>query len=156
HLWTPDVYDGSPLPVTAYMAATVKTAAFATFARVLFEAFGSSGAQWHAVLWWLAALTMVVGNTMALTQKNLVRLRAYSSIAHAGYLLVALVVNSNDGMSALLFYVLAYTFATMGAFAVLVIVNGGRAHAPTMEDIAGLWHVRPGLSIAMTVFLLAF
>ena len=156
HLWTPDVYDGAPLPVTAFMAAAVKTAAFASFGRVMFEAFGASGDQWHVVLWWVAAATMVIGNIMALTQRNLVRMLAYSSIAHAGYLLVALVVNSESGMTALLFYVAAYTLATMGAFGVLVIVNGGRHSAPTMDDVAGLWHVRPGLALSMTVFLLAF
>lgn len=156
HLWTPDVYDGAPLPVTAFMAAAVKTAAFASFARVLLEAFSASGERWHPVLWWVAAATMVIGNVMALSQRNLVRTLAYSSIAHAGYLLVALVVNSEAGMSALLFYVVAYTLATMGAFGVLVTVNAGRATSPTMDDVAGLWHVRPGLALSMTVFLLAF
>jgi NADH-quinone oxidoreductase subunit N len=156
HLWTPDVYDGAPLPVTAFMAAAVKTAAFASFARVLIEAFGAFGERWHPVLWWVAAATMVIGNVMALTQKNLVRMLAYSSIAHAGYLLIALVVNSEAGLSALAFYVVAYTLATMGAFGVLITVNGGKATAPTMDDVAGLWHVRPGLAVSMTVFLLAF
>ncbi len=156
HLWTPDVYDGAPLPITAFMAATVKASAFVAFARLLLEGFSSAGVQWHAALWWTAAATMVVGNVMALTQRNLVRMLAYSSIAHAGYLLVTLVVNSNAGASALLFYLLAYTLATMGTFGVLIIVSGGRMKPLTIDDVAGLWHVRPGLAIAMTVFLLAF
>jgi NADH-quinone oxidoreductase subunit N len=156
HLWTPDVYDGAPLPVTAFMAAAVKTAAFASFARILFEALTTAGDRWHPALWWVAAATMVIGNVMGLAQRNLVRLLAYSSIAHAGYLLVALVANSEAGMSALVFYVVAYTLATMGAFGVLVIVNGGKTSAPTMDDVSGLWKVRPGLALAMTVFLLAF
>lgn len=156
HLWTPDVYDGAPLPVTAFMAASVKTAAFAAFARLLLEGFSAVGANWHAALWWIAALTMITGNVMALAQKNLVRMLAYSSIAHAGYLLVAIVVNSDAGMSALLFYVLAYTLATMGTFGVIVIVSGGRFKPVMMDDMAGLWYTRPGLAISMTVFLLAF
>ena len=156
HMWMPDVYDGAPLPVTAFMAAVVKTAAFATFARVMAEAFGGAASHWHPVLWWLAVVTMVVGNVLALSQKNLVRMLAYSSVAHAGYLLVAIVVNSSAGTSALIFYAISYSLATMGAFAVLVTVNDGRDRAPTIDDIAGLWLVRPGLAVAMAVFFLAF
>ncbi len=156
HLWTPDVYDGAPLPVTAFMAAVVKTAAFATFARVMIEALPGAAQRWHPILWWLAAGTMVVGNVLALSQRNLVRLLAYSSIAHAGYLLVAIVSNSAAGVSALVFYMVSYTLATMGAFAVLITVNDGRDRSPTIEDLNGLWLVRPWLSIAMAVFFLAF
>ena len=156
HLWTPDVYDGAPLPVAAFMAAVVKTAAFATFARVMIEALAGASIRWHPVVWWLAAITMVVGNVLALSQRNLVRLLAYSSIAHAGYLLVGIVSNSSAGVSALVFYVVSYTLATMGAFAVLITVNNGRDRAPTLDDLNGLWLVRPALSIAMAVFFLAF
>jgi NADH-quinone oxidoreductase subunit N len=156
HLWTPDVYEGAPLPVAAFMASVVKTAAFAALARVMVESLGGASAQWHPVLWWLAAITMVAGNVLALAQRTLVRLLAYSSIAHAGYLLVAVVANSALGLSALLFYLASYGLATMGAFAVLVTVNGGRDRAPTREDLAGLWHVRPWLAVAMAVYLLAF
>ena len=156
HLWTPDVYDGAPLPVTAFMSAVVKIAAFAAFARVMTEALAGAVSQWHPVLWWLAAGTMVVGNVLALSQRNLVRLFAYSSIAHAGYLLVAIVVNSGAGTSALIFYGVSYTLATMGAFGVLITVNGGRDRSPTIDDLAGLWLVRPGLAVALAVFLLAF
>ena len=156
HLWTPDVYDGAPLPIAAFMAAVVKTAAFATFARVMIEALSGASMRWHPVLWWLAAITMVVGNVLALSQRNLVRLLAYSSIAHAGYLLVAIVANSGAGISALVFYTVSYTLATMGAFGVLITINNGRDRAPTFEDLNGLWRVRPGLSVAMAVFFLAF
>ncbi len=156
HLWTPDVYDGAPLPVAAFMAAVVKTAAFATFVRVMAEAFSGAASAWHPVLWWLSAITMVVGNVLALSQRNLVRMLAYSSIAHAGYLLVAIVVNSGTGTSALVFYAISYTLATMGAFAVLITVNDGRDRSPTLDDLAGLWLVRPGLAAAMAVFVLAF
>lgn len=156
HLWTPDVYDGAPLPVTAFMSATVKTAAFATFARIMVEALGGAAAQWHTALWWLAAVTMVVGNVFALSQRNVVRMLAYSSIAHAGYLLVAIVVGGSAATTTVVFYMVSYTLATMGAFGVLVAVNGGRDAAPTLDDIAGLWLVRPWLASAMAVFLLAF
>lgn len=156
HLWTPDVYDGAPLPIAAFMAAVVKTAAFATFARVMIEALPGASMRWHPALWWLAAITMVVGNVLALSQRNLVRLLAYSSIAHAGYLLVAIVANSGAGISALVFYTVSYTLATMGAFGVLITINNGRDRAPTFDDLNGLWRVRPGLSVAMAVFFLAF
>lgn len=156
HMWTPDVYDGAPLPVTAFMAATVKTAAFAAFIRVMLEAMPGAAPRWHPVLWWLAAITMVVGNVLALSQRNLVRLLAYSSIAHAGYLLVAIVSNSPAGSTALLFYLVSYTIATVGAFGVLVQIHDGSDRAPTLDDIAGLWLVRPGLAVAMAVFFLAF
>ncbi len=156
HMWTPDVYDGAPLPITAFMAAVVKTAAFASFGRVMLEALSGAAGRWHPVMWWLAAVTMVVGNVLALSQKNLVRLLAYSSIAHAGYLLVAIVANSGAGSTALVFYAVSYTLATMGAFAVLIAVNHGADGAPTFDDINGLWLVRPGLAIAMAVYFLAF
>ncbi len=156
HLWTPDVYDGAPLPITAFMAAVVKTAAFASFARVMAEAFTGAAGAWHPVLWWLAALTMVAGNILALSQRRLVRLLAYSSIAHAGYLLVLIVVNSSAGTSGMVFYAISYTLATMGAFAVLIVVNDGRDRAPVLDDLAGLWQVRPGLAVAMAIFVLAF
>lgn len=156
HLWTPDVYDGAPLPITAFMSACVKTAAFAVFARVMLEAFSGAASRWHPAVWWLAVLTMVAGNVLALSQKNLVRLLAYSSVAHAGYLLVAIVASSSAGTTAMVFYMVSYTLATMGAFGVLITVNGGRDRSPTIDDLAGLWLVRPWLAVSMAVFLLAF
>ncbi|MCA0376206.1 MAG: NADH-quinone oxidoreductase subunit N [Gemmatimonadetes bacterium] len=155
HLWTPDVYEGAPLPITAFMSATVKTAAFALFARVLVDALPTAAGRWHVALWWLAALTMIVGNVTALAQRNVVRMLAYSSIAHAGYLLVALVPGSDAGSRALVFYLVAYTLATMGAFAALVTVNDGRDSAPSLDDVAGLWIVRPWLASALAVCLLS-
>jgi NADH-quinone oxidoreductase subunit N len=156
HLWTPDVYDGAPLPITAFMSACVKTAAFAVFARVMIEALPGAAPRWHSAMWWLAVVTMVSGNVLALTQTNVVRLLAYSSIAHAGYLLVTIVVSSTAGTTALVFYTVSYTLATMGAFGVLITVNGGRDRSPTIDDLAGLWLVRPWLAVSMAVFLLAF
>jgi NADH-quinone oxidoreductase subunit N len=154
HMWAPDVYDGSPNPITAYMAATVKAAAFAAFLRVWLEAFPTEFASWHPAIVGIAILTMVVGNAVGLQQRNLKRLLAYSSIAHAGYILVAIAAGTTQGASALLFYLLAYTLATFGAFGILVVMSRSDA-AVTTEDISGLWTVRPWLAVGMTVFMMA-
>ncbi len=155
HMWAPDVYDGAPTPVTAFMAAAVKAAAFAAFARVWYECFQMPVMRWAPALWWLAVLTMVVGNVVALQQQNLKRMLAYSSIVHSGYLLVAILANSALGSAAFLFYVLAYTLATFGAFGILGALQRGSDRAPTMADVAGLWQVRPWLAVGMGVYLLA-
>ena len=167
HMWAPDVYDGAPVPITAFMAAAVKAAAFAAFLRVWLEAFSQLDVmqRWHAPVWWLAVITMVVGNVVALAQTSVKRMLAYSSVAHAGYVLVAVVVGSGSaiaadrtgvsGASAFLFYLLAYTLATMGAFGVVAALGRPGRHDDGMEEYAGLWHARPGLAIAMSVFMLA-
>ena len=155
HMWTPDVYEGAPTPVTAFMAAAVKAGAFAAFARVFLEAFGPAAGRWHQVLWYLAVLTMVGGNVVALAQRNVKRMLAYSSIAHAGYLTVALVTNTGQGSSAIVFYLFAYTLATVGAFAVLEALGGSAAGADRVDAWSGLYAARPRLAIAMAVFLLA-
>jgi NADH-quinone oxidoreductase subunit N len=168
HMWAPDVYDGAPVPIAAFMAAAVKAAAFAAFLRVWVEGFSDLGLtqQWHTPVWWLAVLTMVVGNIVALAQTSVRRLLAYSSVAHAGYVLVAVVVGTGaasaavnpsavTGSSAFLFYLLAYTLATMGAFGVVAALGQAGHHNDQIDDYAGLWHVRPGLAIAMSVFMLA-
>ncbi len=155
HMWAPDVYEGAPTPVTAYMAAAVKAAAFASFLRVWMEAFPDVFAQWHYAIWWVAAVTMVVGNLVALAQKNIKRMLAYSSIAHAGYILVAILARGNLGSSAFLFYLFAYTLATFGAFAVVVVLSGRGDRYLKIEDYAGLWTVRPWLAGSMAVFMLA-
>ena len=155
HMWAPDVYEGAPTPITAYMAAAVKAAAFAAFLRVFFEAFGGSAEAWHIAIWWLAALTMVVGNIVALASKNIKRMLAYSSIAHAGYILVLLATGQALGSSAFLFYIVAYTLATFGAFGVVVALGqAGEPHL-NIDDYAGLWTARPWLSVAMAVCMLS-
>jgi NADH-quinone oxidoreductase subunit N len=138
------------------MAACVKAAAFAMLLRVIGEGVGPAIVHWHPVLWWLAALTMVVGNVVALSQRTLKRLLAFSGIAHAGYLLVAVLAFSDASGPAIVFYLFVYTLATLGAFAVLGIVSEGHEGSPTREDVAGLWHVRPGLAAVLAVCLLAF
>ena len=155
HMWAPDVYEGAPTPITAYMAAAVKAAAFAAFFRLWLEAFPTLLANWHTAVWWLAVVTMVVGNLVALSQRNIKRLLAYSSIAHAGYILVALVAGTTFGSSAFMFYLFAYTLATLGAFAVIVALGRSGEDNMSVEEYAGLWQVRPGLAIAMSVFMLA-
>ena len=119
HMWAPDVYEGAPTPITAYMAAAVKAAAFAAFLRVWRESFDLLDFAWLVPLWWIAAVTMVFGNVVALAQRNVKRMLAYSSIVHSGYLLVAIAAGTNSGSAAFLFYLLAYTLATFGAFAVV-------------------------------------
>lgn len=155
HQWAPDAYDGAPTPITAYMAAAVKAAAFAAFLRVWLEAFPDTFTSWHLPVWWLAAITMIAGNVIALAQKNIKRMLAYSSIAHAGYILVALTTGVGLGSSAFLFYVVAYTLATFGAFGVVVALGSAGEPNLSIDDYAGLWTVRPWLSVAMAVFMLA-
>jgi NADH-quinone oxidoreductase subunit N len=164
-MWAPDVYEGAPTPITAYMAAVVKAAAFVSFLRVFVEAFPALLVRWHSAIWWLAVVTMVVGNVVALAQRSIKRILAYSSIAHAGYLLVCIAVagifpedqrsGAAIGSQAMLFYLLAYTLATMGAFAVLSAASTDAEANPDLDDLAGLWLVRPGLAVAMSIFMLA-
>jgi len=155
HMWTPDVYDGAPTPVTGFMATAVKAAAFAALARVLLEAFGGLHVVWEPVLWWLAAVTMVVGNLVALAQRSLKRMLAYSSIAHAGYLLTALVGGSPDSAAAFLVYLLFYTLMTVGAFAILAMKGRQGERDLATDDLAGLAESHPWLALAMTVCMLS-
>ena len=155
HMWAPDVYEGAPTPVTAYMAAAVKAAAFATFFRVWIEAFSLLDRAWLAPIWWLAAATMVVGNVVALSQRNVKRMLAYSSVVHGGYLLVTVAAGTSLGSAAFLFYVVAYTLATFGSFAVVSAMTKPGEHATPISDYDGLWTTRPWLAIGFSVCLLA-
>ena len=155
HMWAPDVYDGAPSPVTAYMAATVKAAAFAAFLRVWIEAFPGAYESWHTAVAAVAIATMIAGNAIGLAQKNLKRLLAYSSIGHAGYLLVAVASATIQGASAALFYLFVYTLATFGAFAIVVAVSRKDSGVVLIEDLAGLWATRPWLAACMAVIMLS-
>jgi NADH-quinone oxidoreductase subunit N len=159
HQWVPDVYTGAPTNVTAFMAAATKTVAFAALIRVLAGAFGGQSAVWIPIVTWLAVATMTVANLVALAQTNIKRLLAFSSIAHAGYLLIALVCIPELGIKAILFYLTAYAFMTVGAFGVAAAVGGGDLAAESGYDFitswAGLGTRRPFLASAMTVFLLS-
>jgi NADH-quinone oxidoreductase subunit N len=155
HVWTPDVYEGAPTAVTAFMAAGVKAAAFAAFARVFMDALGAAAASWTGVLWVLAVLTMTVGNVTAVLQRNVKRMLAYSSIAHAGYALVGLVAASGDGGGALLFYLAVYAVTNLGAFGVVIAL--GRRGEPNedLDDWAGVGFRHPVLGLSMAVFMLS-
>lgn len=155
HMWAPDVYDGAPSPITAYMAATVKAAAFAAFLRVWLEAFPGAYTAWHSALAALAIATMIVGNAIGLAQRNLKRLLAYSSIGHAGYLLVAVAPATAQGATAMLFYLFVYTLATFGAFAVIVAMTRPGRGTVMVDELSGLWAVRPWLAVGMAVLMLA-
>ena len=155
HAWTPDVYEGAPTTITAFMAVGVKAAAFASFARIFMSAFGAVQEQWQWLLWVLAVVTMIVGNVTALVQNNVKRMLAYSSIAHAGYLLVAMVAGGETGGAALMYYLVAYGLMNMGAFAVVVAVGHKGAANEEFDDYAGLGFRYPGLALAMTIFMLS-
>jgi NADH-quinone oxidoreductase subunit N len=155
HVWTPDAYDGAPTPVTSLMATGVKAAAFATFIRVFPVTFFDLFEIWAGVIWWLAVLTMVGANLVALTQGSVKRMLAYSSIAHAGYLLVALVSASEVGTSAFLFYVVVYTLMTAGAFGIVIANATAGRERMLLEDYAGFGWQQPLLGAAFTIFLLS-
>ncbi|MBA3889872.1 MAG: NADH-quinone oxidoreductase subunit N [Gemmatimonadaceae bacterium] len=155
HMYAPDVYEGAPTAITAYMAATVKAAAFAAFIRIWLEAFPLAADAWRPAVAVLAIATMIIGNAVGLAQRNLKRLLAYSSIGHAGYLLVAIAAGTSQGASAMVFYLLAYTIATFGAFAVISMLGRPGDGRVTTDDISGLWHVQPSMAIAMSIFMLA-
>lgn len=155
HMWAPDVYDGAPTPITAFMAAAVKAAAFAGLVRVSVHALGDAIGAWQEIAWWLAAITMAAGNLMALAQRHIKRMLAYSSVGHAGYLLVAVTSGTETGAGAFLFYALAYTLMTLGAFAVVAAVGRDGERDLRIDDFAGLAAGRPWLAFAMAVFMLS-
>jgi NADH-quinone oxidoreductase subunit N len=158
HMWAPDAYQGAPTSVTAFMSVGAKAAGFAALGRVVLYAFGDLQSDWAWVLAILAALTMTVGNLAALRQSNLKRMLAYSSIAHAGYILAGLAAGNELGTSAILFYLFVYAFMNVGAFAVIIAVGrfeGSTEGGETLEEFAGLANRRPGLAAAMTLFMLS-
>jgi NADH-quinone oxidoreductase subunit N len=155
HMWAPDVYDGSPSAITAYMAATVKAAAFASFLRLWLQGFPGMGPEWYPAVFGIAVASMVAGNAIGLAQKNLKRMLAYSSIGHAGYLLVLVAAGTSEATSALVFYLVAYTLATFGAFAGIVSMAQPGKGTVMIDELAGLWRRRPWLALGMGVMMLA-
>ena len=160
--WTPDVYQGAPTPVTAFMASAGKTAAFAALLRVLVTALQSRVDDWRPVVWVLAVLSLVVGSLLAVTQSNVKRMLAYSSISHAGFILVGVEAaahpgnsSSGDGISSAMTYLLLYTVLVIGTFGVVGLVARKGDGATELNDFRGLGRQRPALALAMTVFLLA-
>lgn len=155
HMWAPDVYDGSPTPITGFMAMGVKAAAFAALVRVLMEAFASAIDLWQPVVAALAIASMVVGNLVALAQRSLKRMLAYSSIAHAGYLLVAVWAGTPQGAGAVLLYLLAYGLTTLASFGFLTALGRGGERDITYDDIAGLAPRRPWLAVGLSICMLS-
>ncbi len=167
HMWTPDVYEGAPSVITAFMSVAVKAAGFAALLRVLLQAFPLQAAQWGSAIAILAGLTLIIGNFAALAQTNVKRMLAYSSIAHAGYLLVAIPaiaqftaafpLKAYDAMGAILFYLLSYGLTTLGAWAVVTTIErreaDGESGGLTFDAYRGLWSRQPGLALGMALFM---
>jgi len=160
HMWMPDVYQGAPSSVTGFMAVGAKAAGFAALLRVFVTAFTSLDAKLVPVLWGLAALTMFAGNLIAIAQTNIKRMLAYSSIAHAGYILMALVAYGNpavsaDAVSSALFYLVTYAITSFGAWSVVIALEKSNAKGLEISDYAGLGRRKPALAAAMTIFMLS-
>ncbi len=155
HMWAPDVYDGSPTPVTGFMATGVKVAGFAALARVLSVVFGAHPEAWGPALAGIAVLSMIVGNLVALTQKSLKRMLAYSSVAHAGYLLAALVAGVESGPAATLTYLFAYALTSLAAFGLLAGLGRDGERAVTLDSIAGLAQRRPWMAAGLAICMLS-
>jgi NADH-quinone oxidoreductase subunit N len=154
-VWAPDVYQGAPAPVSAFLASGPKAAAFAVLIRVYMTAFAAPGARWTGVLWACALATMVVGNFAALVQSNVKRMLAYSSIANAGYVLVAITAHSETGTAAAMFYLAAYVFMNVGAFTVVAHFARGGERFVEIDDFAGLAWRQPGTAALFSIFLLS-
>ena len=155
HQWAPDVYEGAPAPITAFMSVAVKAAAFAALLRLVATAIGPETEQLSDVFAVFAVLSMIVGNLMAIIQENVKRMLAYSSIGHAGALLIGLATGSPDGYGAVAFYLVVYAFMNLGAFGVVIALARNGQECERVEDFAGLARTRPGLAAAMTLFMLS-
>lgn len=156
HMWTPDVYQGAPTPVTGFMAAATKVAAFGALLRLLYVALPGLAWDLRPVMWAVAIVTMLGGAIVAITQTDIKRLLAYSSIAHAGFILAGVIAASPEGISSVLFYLLAYSFVTVGAFAVVTLVRDAGGEATHLSKWAGLGRRSPLVAAVFAVFLLAF
>ncbi|NBE51588.1 NADH-quinone oxidoreductase subunit NuoN [Streptomyces boluensis] len=156
HMWTPDVYQGAPTPVTGFMAAATKVAAFGALLRLLYVVLPGLRWDWRPVMWGVAIATMLIGAIVAITQTDIKRLLAYSSIAHAGFILAGVIAATPDGISSVLFYLGAYSFVTIGAFAVVTLVRDAGGEATHLSKWAGLGRRSPLVAAVFAVFLLAF
>ncbi len=155
HFWAPDVYEGAPTSVTAFISVAPKVAAIAALFRIYVEAFGLMAPYWQSILWLVAALTMTIGNVTAVLQNNVKRLLAYSSIAHAGYMLMGILAYNKVGLTALAFYFFAYCLMNIGAFATVIYLRREDIVGDTIEDFKGLAQVHPMLALVMVIFLLS-
>ena len=155
HMWTPDVYEGAPTPITGFMSVGAKAAGFAALLRVFSYSLGGIQSQWVTIVAILAALTMILGNVVAVSQTNLKRMLAYSSIAHAGYILMGVASGNQTGVAGALFYLIAYTFTNIGAFAVLTAMAKQSGEDQTFPAYRGLYKRNPGLALMMMIFMLS-
>lgn len=155
HMWAPDAYEGAPTSIAAFIATGSKAAAFASLLRVLLTALRGAPVDWPMLMWGLAAITMTVGNVVALAQQNLKRMLAYSSIAHVGYMLVGVVAGGALGNGSVLFYLLVYTFTTAGAFGAILLLERNGREAVQLADYGGLATRHPLLAVALSIFLLS-
>jgi NADH-quinone oxidoreductase subunit N len=155
HMWTPDVYQGAPIPVTAFMSVGTKAAAFAMIIRVFAGGLPHLAPEWQALLAFVGATSMIVGNLMAITQSSVKRLLAYSGIAQAGYVLIGVVAGGRTGLAAVLFYLFVYMFMNFGAFAVVTLLAGPEGDRDRLSDLDGLYRRSPLMAILMTVFMLS-
>jgi NADH-quinone oxidoreductase subunit N len=155
-VWAPDVYQGAPAPVTAFMSAGPKAAAFAVLLRVYSTAFADVSESWVPIIWVSALMTMIVGNFAALAQSNIKRMLAYSSIAHAGYVMVAVTAHSEIGTAAAMFYLAAYAFMNVGAFAVVTYFARQGERYVRIDDLAGFAKLQPAIAAIFSIFLLSF
>lgn len=155
HMWAPDVYEGAPTPITAYLSAGSKAAAFSVMIRVLSSAFDLNSGHWWQILWVIAVLTMTLGNVVALVQTNMKRLLAYSSIAHSGYLLIGLIAASQVGYAAMLVYLVAYVFMTLGAFTLIVLLCSQNVKGDQIVDFKGLAKTNPMVALTFIFFALS-
>ena len=155
HVWTPDVYEGAPAPVVGLMSTAPKAAAFAVLLRIAYGAYGSATHVWMPLLWILAVLSMTIGNLGALTQRNVKRMLAYSSIAHAGYILVAFTSLASVGIAAVSFYIAAYAAMNVGAFAIISYLSGYNETRTNLSDYAGIARRHPVAAASFAVFLLS-
>ena len=153
HMWTPDVYEGSPTPVTAFMSVAPKAASFAVFLRVFAEALGGVKAHWQPILITLAVATMVLGNVVAIVQTNIKRMLAYSSIAHAGYALIGIIVGGGLGTMSLMLYLMIYALMNLGAFGVVIILRKGGMRGEDIADFTGLAKKNPVAAVIMLIFM---
>lgn len=156
HMWTPDVYQGAPTPVTGFMAAATKVAAFGALLRLLYVVLPGLRWDWRPVMWGVAIVTMLAGAIVAITQTDIKRLLAYSSIAHAGFILAGVIATTPEGVSSVLFYLGGYSFVTIGAFAVVTLVRDAGGEATHLSKWAGLGRRSPLVAAVFAVFLLAF
>lgn len=153
HMWTPDVYEGAPTPVTAFFAAAPKIAAMALFLRVMMGPFGDLVGEWFQIIWFVAAASMIIGSFAAIVQTNIKRLMAYSSIGHIGYALIGLAAGTEEGVTGILIYMAIYLVMNVGAFAVILCMKVKDRMVEDVSDLAGLAKTRPGMAAGMLVFM---